>query len=287
MSDFKKSKKSADSKRSHSDSSGTEFDALCEEIEEADREATEQIEILEIKIQEIEGLEEKLNSVSEKLSGIEGEALEKAREEILREISEKRAAADECERKLKEIQDDLVEKRSEIAKEIGQRDEALLEIESAEEKCDADLSDAKDAVNEEKEKFEEAQNKIGEVLEKIDEALAGYQAKKFEMFASQASRFWNSSIDKISQTAKNAASGLMLFIGMFNAILDINNRVLAPPFPNSILWDIKEMSNKNEEWASISSSEWLDIDSVMEEEREKRRAAAKKKNRKASSISSK
>jgi len=286
MSDFKKSKKSADSKRSHSDSSGTDLDALCEEIEEADREATEQIEILEIKIQEIEGLEEKLNSVSEKLSGVEGEALEKAKADIQREISEKRAAADECERKLKEIQDDLVEKRSEIAKEIGHRDEALLDIESAQEKCDADLSDAKDAVNEEKEKFEEAQNKIGEVLEKIDEALAGYQTKKFEMLASQANRFLNSSIDNISQTAKNSVAGFMLFTGLVSAILDVNNRVFAAIFPDSTFSTIKEMSNKNEEWASISSSEWLDIDSVMETKREKRRDAANK-NRKANSISSK
>ncbi len=46
------------------------------------------------------------------------------------------------------------------------------------------------------------------------------------------------------------------------------------------------MSNKNEEWAGISSSEWLDIDSLMETEREKRRNAANK-SRKSDSISSK
>ncbi len=141
-------------------------------------------------------------------------------------------------------------------------------------------------MNEEKEKFEDAQNKIGEVLEKIDEALANYQTKKFEMLASQVNRFVNSSVENISKTAKNSVAGFMVFTGLVSAILDVNNRVFASIFPDSAFSTIKEMSNKNEEWASISSSEWLDIDSLMETKREKRRDAANK-SRKSDSISSK
>ncbi len=114
-----------------------------------------------------------------------------------------------------------------------------MEIESAQEKCDADLSEAKDAVNEEKEKFEDAQNKIGEVLEKIGEALANYQTKKFEMLASQVNRFVNSSVENISKTAKNSVAGFMVFTGLVSAILDVNNRVLAPIFPDSPFSTIK------------------------------------------------
>ncbi len=174
MGDFKKSKKLDSSKSGES----TDLDSIIQDIGDAEQEADEQIQTLETRISEIKGLEEKLESVSEKLSQVEGEALQIAQKEINQEIQQKESEAAECRNKLQEITEEMQEKQAEISEEIGNREEALSELQTAEKECDVELSDAKEAVNGEKETLEDTNSKIEELLGKIGSALADNQAEK-------------------------------------------------------------------------------------------------------------
>lgn len=206
MSDFKKSKK-MDSKKSGETS---DLENLIEDIDQAEKEADEQIQTLEIRITEIKELEQKLNSVTEKLSEVEGNALQKAQQDINQNIQQKESEAEDCRTKLNEISEEMQEKQGEINEEISKREGAISELDTTEKECDVDLSDAKEAVNEEKDTFEDANSKIEELLGKINGALADNQAeKKTKVF---------SELIKKSKSAYATVNSIMSIAGIISSL---------------------------------------------------------------------
>jgi DNA repair exonuclease SbcCD ATPase subunit len=272
MSDFRKSKKAADSKRKTQGdvSDRSDLDILNEEIEKADLEVDEQIQIIETKTEELNNLEQNLESISEKLGELKGEALQIAYQEINQKMEQKATEIDESRGKLETIKEGMQQKQSEIKEQIGKRDDALTELEETERKChDVDLSESKDAVNEEKENLEDAQNKVGEILKKID--AAGENMKKVDTTISNAQSKANNIFSKIGDVSKKFAAGVVTFTGIASGLADVNNRVAAPLFPNdSVFSQIQDRSNKAEDYHSLNSNA-MDLDASRESEKERRK----------------
>ncbi|MEA5580395.1 hypothetical protein VB620_03450 [Nodularia harveyana UHCC-0300] len=283
MSDFKKSKK-MDSKKSGETS---DLENLIEDIDQAEQEADEQIQTLETRITEIKELEQKLDSVTEKLSEVEGDALQKAQQDINQNIRQKGSEAEECRNKLNEISAEMQEKQGEVQEEIGKREGAISELDTAERECDVDLSDAKNAVNEEKGTFEEANSKIEQLLGRINGSLADNQAeKKTEVLKNflDSSRNWiGESLQEAVKTGKNVQTTLMMATSLYGGILtkgmenfvmpltdDINSSIFAPlTVKDSHFSIIKDTLDKSKEYHGIDSN-FSNLDSSREPDKKRR-----------------
>lgn len=293
MSDFKKSKKAADSKRKNqgdvSDSSN--LDVLVEDIEQADQEVDEQIQIIETKTEELKNLDQNLESISEKLGELEGDALQIAYQEINQKMEQKAAEIDESRGKLETIKEDMQQKQSEITEQIKKRDEALTELEEAEQECDVDLSESKDAVNDEKENLEDANSKIEEILKKIDAAISNAQSKADNIFSKigDASRElgnrFHTLIDEFGKTVINTAkSSMVTFMtisGVSTLLLDLHNKAtIQSPEGSSfsvtqkLSNDVKKLSNDNEErlWINSDFTDMVDAQMVPDPKKKKKKA---------------
>lgn len=283
MGDLKKSKK-LDSKKS---SDTSDLENLIEDIEQAEQEADEQIQTLEIRMTEIKELEQKLDSVTEKLSEVEGDALKTAQQDINQNIQQKESEAEDCRNKLNEISEEMQEKQGEVQEEVSKRDGAISDLDSAEKECDVDLSDAKNAVNEEKGTFEEANSKIEQLLGKINGALADNQAeKKTEVLKNflDSSRNWiGEKLHEAVKTGKNMQTTLMMATslyggmitkGMENFVLpltdDINSSIFVPlTGKDSGFSIIKDSLDKAEEYHGIDSN-FSNLDSSREPAKKRR-----------------
>jgi Chromosome segregation ATPases len=290
MSDFKKSKKAADSKRKNQGdvSDSNSLDVLVEDIEQADQEVDEQIQIIETKTEELENLDQNLESVWEKLGEFEGDALQIAYQEINQKMEQKATEIDESRGKLETIKEDMQQKQSEITEQIGKRDEALTELEEAERECDADLTESKDAVNDEKDNLEDANSKIEEILKKIDAAISNAQSKADNIFSKigDASRElgnrFHTLIDEFGKTVINTAkSSMVTFMtisGFCTMLLDLNNKTtIQSPEGSSFSFvqkpsnDVQKLSNDNEERLWINSNFTDMVDAPMVPDRKKKR----------------
>jgi len=261
MSDFRKSKKAADSKRkTPGDVSDTSsLDVLVEDIEQADQEVDEQIQIIETKTEELNNLEQNLESISEKLGELEGDALQIAYQEINQKMEQKATEIDESRGKLETIKEDIQQKQSEIKEQIGKRDDALTELEETERKChDVDLSESKDAVNDEKENLEDANYKIAEILKKIDTTISNPQSKADNI------------ISKIKDGFKKVTAGVVMGTGIFSGLLDTNEKVVVPLVPNSGFSEIADRSDLAKDYHGINSQA-EDLETSRESEKERRK----------------
>ena len=293
MSDFKKSKKAADSKRKNQGdvSDSNSLDVLVEDIEQADQEVDEQIQIIETKTEELENLDQNLESVWEKLGEFEGDALQIAYQEINQKMEQKATEIDESRGKLETIKEDMQQKQSEITEQIGKRDEALTELEETERKCDdVDLSETKDAVNDEKENLEDANSKIEEILKKIDAAISNAQSKADNIFSKigDASRElvnrFHTLIDEFGKTVINTAkSSMVTFMtisGFCTMLLDLNNKTtIQSPEGSSFSFvqkpsnDVQKLSNDNEErlWINSNFTDMVDAPMVPDPKKKKKK----------------
>ncbi len=283
-----------------------DIDTLIQDIESADRQADEQIEILETRINEIEKLDQKFDSITAKLGEVEGDALQIVQQEMLQEREKKEQEANECKDKLKEIQQEMQEKQTEIAQEISKRDGSLSELQDTERECDVDLTESKDAVESERSTFQQADSKVQATLSKIESALEDNEISKkkpdilesINKVLEQVKHQVNESLSSFKESAVKCQAGLTIFSALFTGLLgkyedvlspiiDItNNTILAPGMPlsnGSILAEIKEMSDKNKEKLGIND-DFLTIEEIEKEERERKKKKALRNN---SSISTK
>jgi chromosome segregation ATPase len=152
--------------------------SLISDIEGKENEIDNEIKVLDKKQKERNDLDSEKDSIYEKLSGIEGDALKIAEKEISQKLEEKDKEIEESETKIKEIGDELQEQQGELQNEIGEYDAAIEEIGIAEKECDVDLSQSKDAATSDREELIEASSKIEEILEKIGSALSDSDKKK-------------------------------------------------------------------------------------------------------------
>lgn len=294
MSDFKKSKKAADSKRKNQGdvSDSNNLDVLVEDIEQADQEVDEQIQIIETKTEELKNLDQNLESISEKLGELEGDALQIAYQEINQKMEQKAAEIDESRGKLETIKEDMLQKQSEITEQIKNRDDALTELEETERKCDVDLSETKDAVNDEKENLEDANSKIEEILKKIDAAISNAQSKADNIFSKigDASRElgnrFHTLIDEFGKTVINTAkSSMVTFMtisGVCTLLLDLHNKATPLQSPKGSSFsltqklsnDVKKLSNDNEErlWINSNFTDIVDAQMVPDPKKKKTKA---------------
>ncbi|CAD5979529.1 Protein LANA1 [Planktothrix rubescens] len=293
MSDFKKSKKAADSKRKNQGdvSDSNSLDVLVEDIEQADQEVDEQIQIIETKTEELKNLDQNLESVWEKLGEFEGDALQIAYQEINQKMEQKASEIDESRGKLETIKEDMLQKQSEITEQIKNRDDALTELEETERKCDADLSESKDAVNDEKENLEDTNSKIEEILKKIDAAISNAQSKADNIFSKigDASRElgnrFHTLIDEFEKTvintAKSSVATFMTISGVCTLLLDLNNKAtIQSPEGSSLSFvqklsnDVQKQSNDNEDefWINSNFTDMVDAQMVPDRKKKKKKA---------------
>ena len=293
MSDFKKSKKAADSKRKNQGdvSDSNSLDVLVEDIEQADQEVDEQIQIIETKTEELKNLDQNLESVWEKLGDFEGDALQIAYQEINQKMEQKASEIDESRGKLETIKEDMLQKQSEITEQIKNRDDALTELEETERKCDADLSESKDAVNDEKENLEDTNSKIEEILKKIDAAISNAQSKADNIFSKigDASRElgnrFHTLIDEFEKTvintAKSSVATFMTISGVCTLLLDLNNKAtIQSPEGSSLSFvqklsnDVQKQSNDNEDefWINSNFTDMVDAQMVPDRKKKKKKA---------------
>ncbi len=294
MSDFKKSKKAADSKRKNQGdvSDSNNLDVLVEDIEQADQEVDEQIQIIETKTEELKNLGQKLESLPENLGELEGDALQIAYQEINQKMEQKATEIDESRGKLETIKEDMQQKQSEITEQIGKRDEALTELEEAERECDADLTESKDAVNDEKDNLEDANSKIEEILKKIDAAISNAQSKADNIFSKigDASRElgnrFHTLIDEFGKTvintAKSSVATFMTISGVCTLLLDLHNKATPLQSPKGSSFsltqklsnDVKKLSNDNEErlWINSEFTDRVDAQMVLDRNKKKKKA---------------
>ncbi|GAB4305748.1 MAG: hypothetical protein Fur0025_47830 [Oscillatoriaceae cyanobacterium] len=289
MSDYKKSKKAADSKKSSGDL--TAMDALFEEIDQAEPEAEQQMQILDTKNTEIKQLEEKFSEIGDKLGEISGDALMAVEQDISQKIEQKQAEADQCKSNLESIKTDMEQRRSEIQAEITKRDDALSRLEEAEKDCDVDLSAAQDAVIEEKEHLEDYQSKVEAIIGKIDSALSSQP----ETRSSQPETRKNNFFQALADGANKFVAGASIATNMFMGMLDTHDRAVNPLVSDnpSISSSVRETSNYIKEISNQAgdlhglNSQALDIDAVQESERERRKSESEKQGRNKSGITGK
>jgi DNA polymerase II large subunit len=155
-----------------------DIDSIISDIETKDGELDNEIGILETKRNERDELASNAESILEQLSGIEGEALEIAQQEISKKMEEKANEVEESEQKIQEIAEELNDKKVELESGIEEYNTAIEEIGVAERECDVDLSQSRDAASNDRDELVEASNKIDEILGKIDSALSGDSDRK-------------------------------------------------------------------------------------------------------------
>jgi chromosome segregation ATPase len=158
--------------------SNQDINSIISDIESKDSALDNEIGILETKRNERDQLGANSESILEQLSGIEGEALEIAQQEIAQKIEKKANEIEESEQKIQEIGDELNGKKAELESGIEEHNTAIEEIGIAEKECDVDLSQSRDAASNDRDELAEASNKIDNILGKIDSVLSSDSAQK-------------------------------------------------------------------------------------------------------------
>jgi chromosome segregation ATPase len=208
MSDFKKSKSS-----DYRDSSNPgDLNSLLSELDEADKQADQEIQVLDTKRQELEELETQLAPITENLSEMEGEARAAVEAEITSKMEQKAGEIEQCEENLQEISQQMQEKQSEINEEIGKRETALSELESLEQDADVQLEEGKSEVEAEKQVLEEASAKVDGILDKIEGALSNGDEKK-NSFLDNPSKALNNLLKEGTKSFRKGAAATMILTG--------------------------------------------------------------------------
>lgn len=294
MSDFKKSKK-LDSSKSNQP---TDLNNILQDIGEAEQESDDQIQTLETRMSEIKGLEAKLESVSEKLIQVEGDALQIAQREINQEIQQKESEAGECRNKLQEITEEMQEKQTEISEEIGKRDDALSELQTAEQECDVDLSESKDAVNSEKDTLEDANSRIEKLIGTINGVLVDNKPEKktdtqiawlentlesTTQFVEQTNKLASNVLHNAIAAGKNlqvgltmasalCSSGIVTYDEVISPVIDISNNVVAPlTSKNSVFSTFKEELDNSKKFHLGERTEEYEMLEVIKKKEEEER----------------
>jgi chromosome segregation ATPase len=263
-----------------------DINSIISDIETKDGELDDEIGILETKRNERDELETKSRSILEQLSGIEGEALEIAQQDIAQKMEEKTNEIEESEQKIQGIADELNEKKAELESGIEEYNTAIEEISGAEKECDVDLSQSKDVASGDRDELVEASDRIDEILGKIDSALSSDSAQKnandisdrVGNLAKQTANTINTTIKNITenQTVKNiqAVVGIATVLCSIAGYTKPSITEIMSGKPMSSLFekkDIKDISEDN-----------LDRTKEYFDEREKKRKKKIKREAEAS-----